>query len=441
MAQAEFGVNIHLDGESQFIGGMRKAQQATKKFTASARRQGQVWNNVAYALDDVQYGFRGVQNNLQQIAIQSGAGGPVVLALTAATIAFGFFLNKMADSEDAAWNLRSEISKLQGELTSLQGQLKSEDSLEDKLIKKWDTILGKQAKYAGFIMGLQNSADLAGFGGLFKAGRELFGLGDEDLIDPITEGNKQKDKDVAAAKEIANIKARKAANNEYYKSFISNLQHQIVLSKIFGATQTEVAQQEWEALQTIDRSKLTQDQIDSVQKRMEIAYAYLGVLDEVVVTAEKKGGEIGQAVQNGMQTALVGLGNAIGDALVGDGTFGEAVLKIIGGFMQTLGAAMIAVGVAQLEFLSNLATANPVGVIAAGVALVAAGAVVSGLARSGPGGNGASAGGGAGYTPAGSVTPQSIQGFGGDNRLVAEVSGQSLRFVLQGANDSYSARN
>ena len=441
MADQKLRYRAELDA-SGFNKGIEAVNSGLRRSQGGVRRQSQAFTQLAYAMDDLQYGFRGVQNNLQQIAVTAGLSGPLILGITALTIAFGVFLDKMSQTEGAAWNLRGEIKKLKGEIEGLQGQIYDDnESLEDKIIGKWDDILGKQAKYAGFILGLQNSANLAGFGGIFETLRGFFGAGDDDLFNPLKTGNEQKQKDAAAAAEKKRLSDLKKANNDYYKSFVANLNHRIALSKIYGATATEVAQEEWEAYQSIDWDRLTAEQADAVRKKLELAYAYLGVLDEVTVTAEQKGNEIGQALQSGITNALVGLGNAIGEAIIGDGDIGEKFLSILGSFMQAFGAAIVAVGVAQLKFLTDLATLNPVGVIAAGVALIAAGAVVTGLARSGPGGSKSSRSSGGGSTPSRSVTPTASRVAAQNNRLVATVKGQDLRFVLQAAGDSYSARN
>ena len=56
------------------------------KNTRSYRKTGMAFTQLAYALDDVQYGLRGVQNNLQQMLVVMGVSGPIVLAATAAIV-------------------------------------------------------------------------------------------------------------------------------------------------------------------------------------------------------------------------------------------------------------------------------------------------------------------------------------------------------------------
>ena len=151
---------------------------------------------------------------------------------------------------------------------------------------------------------------------------------------------------------------------------------------------------------------------------------------------KKEVNEISEALKSTLTNAFAGLGQAIGDALVGDGNFGDKFLKILGGFMQAFGAAIIGVGVAALTLEASLFSGQPWLAIGAGVALVAAGAVLSGIASKGVDGQGGSAR----ATPtATTTTPNSVQGAGGNGTLVATIRGQELRFLLQGANDSYGA--
>ena len=158
--------------------------------------------------------------------------------------------------------------------------------------------------------------------------------------------------------------------------------------------------------------------------------------DKQVPKIDAAAKKLNQALQTALSGAFVGLGNAIGDALVGEGDFGDKFLKVLGGFMQAFGSAIIGVGVAALELEVALTTGQAWLAIGAGVALVAAGAVLSGISSKGVDGQG----GGTRSTPtATTTTPNSVQGAGGDGTLVATVRGQDLRFILQGADDSYGA--
>lgn len=47
---------------------------------------------LSYAIDDMQYGFRGVQNNIAQVALMMGAGGPLMIGITLFTVAIATLL-------------------------------------------------------------------------------------------------------------------------------------------------------------------------------------------------------------------------------------------------------------------------------------------------------------------------------------------------------------
>ena len=103
---------------SQFVSSTKKATSEAKKLQAAqaasqkaTRRQGQAFTQFAYALDDIQYGFRGVQNNLQAIAVSAGASGGVVLAITAMTVALNYVIENWEEFGGKAVNAIDEINK------------------------------------------------------------------------------------------------------------------------------------------------------------------------------------------------------------------------------------------------------------------------------------------------------------------------------------------
>ena len=89
--------------ETRAGGAMRRSGKAA---VSASRKQGMALTQVSYALDDVQYGFRGVMNNLQQVAVQAGAGGFAVLGITVALAALNHILKD--------WRLQDTIVQLQG---------------------------------------------------------------------------------------------------------------------------------------------------------------------------------------------------------------------------------------------------------------------------------------------------------------------------------------
>ena len=155
-----------------------------------------------------------------------------------------------------------------------------------------------------------------------------------------------------------------------------------------------------------------------------------------VAEAAEQGKELGDALKSGIVNALQGLGQAIGQVLAGEGSFGEKFLGLLGQFMQAFGSALIAIGVGELA----LKTGDPIAMIAGGVALVAAGSALAAARKKNPAGSG----GGSTYSASASssqISPTQIQGSTQDVRLVGDLKlrGPDLIVALQRANDSRGA--
>ena len=102
---------------------MRKTMHGTQR---GGNKTGQVFTQMSYALDDVQYGFRGVQNNLQQIAVQAGASGPVVLGITAIAVALNYVIEHWDEFGDKASKALDKVE---------QGILKNQDAVANLLLE------------------------------------------------------------------------------------------------------------------------------------------------------------------------------------------------------------------------------------------------------------------------------------------------------------------
>ena len=184
----------------------------------------------------------------------------------------------------------------------------------------------------------------------------------------------------------------------------------------------------------VDGAELKVPGVEEIDEGLKKAQETLG---HNVSNVQSEIQDAGSSFQAAAASAFSGLGQAIGDALTGDGDFGSKFLKLIGTFMVQFGSALIALGIAEAAWLQSF---DPASKIIAGAALVIAGAVISNVASKKPGNN-KGGGGQRSTTTATTTTPNSIQGFGGGSRLVAEVKGQDLRFVLQSANSNYNALN
>ena len=124
-----------------------------------------------------------------------------------------------------------------------------------------------------------------------------------------------------------------------------------------------------------------------------------------------------------VEGALVGMGVAIGGLIAGtmgiSDVFAQAMAGL-GGFLMDLGQQFIAAGVAAAAFYKAL-IANPVLAVAAGVALVAAGAVIQGMQSKMEGGVPALAEGGLAFGPSLALVGDN-RGASADPEVIAPLS-------------------
>ena len=159
-------------------------------------------------------------------------------------------------------------------------------------------------------------------------------------------------------------------------------------------------------------------------------------------TIEDFNKELGSIVTNGTVNALAGIGDAIGGALASGGNVidavGKSILGSMGSMLQELGKATIAYGVGLIAI--KAATKNPATAIAAGVAMVALGSMISkAVAKSSSvvGGDGGGSTGSDYTSPASSVSTGGGGGFT-NGSVVFEISGTSLIGVLSNSLDKNS---
>ena len=157
-------------------------------------------------------------------------------------------------------------------------------------------------------------------------------------------------------------------------------------------------------------------------------------------TIEDFNKELGSIVTSGTVNALAGIGESIGSALASGGNVidavGKSILGSMGSMLQELGKATIAYGVGLIAV--KTAIKNPTTAIAAGVAMVALGSMISkSVAKS----SSVVGGGGSVSTGASVSSPTSSTGSssGGSSfqggTVVFEISGQSLIGVLSNTLD------
>jgi hypothetical protein len=100
--------------------------------------------------------------------------------------------------------------------------------------------------------------------------------------------------------------------------------------------------------------------------------------------------DIGNALDSGIKQMAVNMAGALGDLAMNIvagaedplAKFGDALLSTLAGFMQTLGQAMMAAGLASQKFQALLFT-QPAGAIIAGAALIVAAGAVKGIMQKG----------------------------------------------------------
>lgn len=134
----------------------------------------------------------------------------------------------------------------------------------------------------------------------------------------------------------------------------------------------------------------------------ELVDSLITDFDELKLVAEIKARELGDSIGEALKSSLNSLateavtvlGEFLGQTLAGNESalenLGKGLLNAVGGFMTQFGAAMISLGIAQLA-LGEAIALGPLGAplaIAAGIALVAAGAAISSLSKKGIEGSG-----------------------------------------------------
>ena len=135
-------------GTQEALANFRKLDKATVKNVGNVKRQSRSFTQLAYALDDAQYGFRGVQNNLQQIAVQSGIGGPAILGITALTIAIGYLIDhwdELTTSTTKATKALDDYYKKEAERGKTEEQKLLEARIEES--KREISVLQNRKKF------------------------------------------------------------------------------------------------------------------------------------------------------------------------------------------------------------------------------------------------------------------------------------------------------
>lgn len=91
-----------------------KTAGATVKLGKSQKRSNMAMTQAAYAIDDMQYGFQGVQNNIQAMAVSMGAGGPLIIGLTLLTVGIGMLVKRFQKARKEAEAVQKALGEKQG---------------------------------------------------------------------------------------------------------------------------------------------------------------------------------------------------------------------------------------------------------------------------------------------------------------------------------------
>lgn len=91
-----------------------KTGNAVVKLGKKQKRSNMAMTQAAYALDDMQYGFQGVQNNIQAMAVSMGASGPVIMGLTLLVVTIGFVVKQFQKAQKEALAVQKALGEKQG---------------------------------------------------------------------------------------------------------------------------------------------------------------------------------------------------------------------------------------------------------------------------------------------------------------------------------------
>ena len=162
-------VKIFADEMTKAEGAINGAEKAMKGATSAASKAGgevkqgnKQWTNFALIIQDLPYGFRGIQNNLPAvIGGFAGMTGPIYLA-TSALIAFftawdaGFFKTKNAltilqdANKEYAESLKSSMGSAGEEITKMQTLVKIAGDAGNSMDKRLEAVKQLQSEYPAY---------------------------------------------------------------------------------------------------------------------------------------------------------------------------------------------------------------------------------------------------------------------------------------------------
>ncbi len=445
MANERLNYKITADS-SGFVKGVNNAAAANKRLTKTNKKSGLAMTQVAYALDDVQYGFRGVQNNIQQMAVQMNVGGPWIIAITAATIALGYLIEKTdlftGATNAAVKESQKFIDTLAEELNLIDKKFKTQEEglkqikTNNKRLERLNEIEKKQ---------IQNGKALQS---VFVEERAALEKKNETIAYLLGLQSSRADADVAEKKATA----EKTAALKKYNAEIAKLKDQEDIAKntvgmgytpdadpglfdVFsdrGVAETIISPEDVEYIDTS-----VQDINDLLS---DLGSPLAGLSDSLAAEFLSIDDSLQKTTQNSQLFAGAFIG-AFESAATQGGNFLEnlasGMLSSIGSILIQLGTAAIMAGIAKNAIVPGSgAKSIKSGLLVTGVGIAMK---AGGSAIGGRGGSGASSASSTGTAIGGnsSINSSQTQGAGSSGRLTGEVKlrGQDLVVALQSAND------
>ena len=424
---------------SQFVQGMKQVQASSVKANKAVRNQGQAFTQLAYALDDAQYGFRGVQNNLQAIAVTAGASGPVVLGLTAIIVALGWVISNFESANKELVAAKKNFEELTKVILSSDEQIIKDGATIQEQNKKTLSQLQKQLE-AGRKLSYTTKTGKAVF--IDLTDKEIKALQEqitelEGVIGKNSTLIKQAKGRIKYAKELKRIK-----ESEDIAEFAIEPPGEggDPFTDAFGDTDDLFG------LENVpDIIEDTTEAVDDLESALQqvgsplagLSFAAAKTFKEIEEKLEKAEKSIKENFAGTMISAFESIATAEGNFA---SNLGKGMLSAIGSMLIQLGTAAILAGIAKNSIVPGSGAKDIINgglVVAGGIALKAGAAAIGRGGGRGP----KAATGGSGGTPSTSVTPTGIQGSGSGGGIVGVVRGDDLRLLNERQSDTYRGRN
>ncbi len=439
--------DIRVGATNRVISSSNKAAKASRKVTGSTKKSGLAFTQLAYAMDDAQYGFRGVQNNLQAMAVQMGVGGPWIIAITAAVIALGYLIEKTdvftGATNAAVKESQKFIDTLAEELNLIDKKFKTQEEglkqikINNKRLERLNEIEKKQ---------IQNGKALQSVFVEERAALEkknetiayLLGL-QSSRADADDAEKKATQKKTAALKkynaEIAKLKdqediARNTVGMGYTPDADPGLfdvfSDRGVAESIINADDVEYID---ETVQDIN--DLLSDLGSPLAGLSDTLAAEFLAIDEGLRTTAENSQLFANAFIGAFESAATQGGNFLENLAKG-------MLSSLGSILIQLGTAAIMAGIAKNAIVPGSGAKSIKSgalVTGVGIAMKAGGSAIGG--RGGAAGASAASSTGTAIGGNSSLNSSRNQGAGNSGRLTGEVKlrGQDLLVALQSAND------